>query len=120
MHLHQMFPSNFLQASDFSNGERTLIIAQFEQKDVGGQRRNLLKFRGTNKCLILNKTNARAIAKAYGPDSQNWIGKAVTLFQAQVDFRGDLVPAIRVKIPATAKQAQDRDESPFDDDMPEF
>jgi hypothetical protein len=120
MHLNQMFPSPFLQASDFSKGERTLYIAEFEQKEIGGQCKNVLRFRGANKMLILNKTNARTIARAYGPDSRSWIGKPVTLFEAQVDFRGDLVPAIRVKIPASPQQAQDQHEPPFDDDVPEL
>jgi hypothetical protein len=51
------------------------------------------------KGLVLNKTNSKVIATAYGDDSEAWQGKEIILFMALVDFRGDQVEAIRVRVP---------------------
>jgi hypothetical protein len=51
----------------------------------------------------------------YGPDTRNWVGKSITLVAAEVDFKGDLVSALRVKV--TSKQpAAPQEPPPFDDD----
>jgi len=48
--------------------------------------------------LVLNKTNARTIAKVVGsPRYAEWVGKRITLVRADVEFAGDMVEAIRVK-----------------------
>lgn len=64
------------------------------------------------KALILNKTNGKAVAKLYGKDTRTWIGKPLTLVATEVDFRGDLVDAIRVR---TAQPASA--EVPFNDEI---
>ena len=62
----------------------------------------ILSFTSGAKSLIVNKTNARSIAKALGPETNNWRGKSIVLVPSQVDFRGDIVDAIRVRPAAPA------------------
>jgi hypothetical protein len=48
--------------------------------------------------LICNKTNARSISKALGnTETRNWIGKDIILVPTEVDFRGEMVDAIRIR-----------------------
>jgi hypothetical protein len=52
-----------------------------------------------------------------------WNGKDIVLVPAQVDFRGDIVDAIRVRAATSQpqqQQAPNSDEPPFDDDLSDF
>jgi hypothetical protein len=70
---------------------------------------------------FLNKTNGRAIAKALGDETRGWAGKDIVLVPTEVDFRGDMVDAIRVRTPQPEKQqAPNSDEPPFDDELGDF
>jgi hypothetical protein len=57
----------------------------------------VLFFREEEKGLVLNKTNTTIIAKLYGDDTDDWVGKPVTLYATEVQFQGDMVDAIRVR-----------------------
>ena len=57
-------------------------------------------FEDEEKGLILNKTNGLKIAAIIGSrDTNQWVGKAVTLFPTTVEFGGDSIAAIRVRPP---------------------
>ena len=56
-------------------------------------------FSDGSKGLPLNRTNNRTIRGAYGDDTAGWSGKSIVVFQSQAEFRGRLVPALRVRIP---------------------
>jgi len=77
--------------------------------------------------LVLNKTNATAIAEDYGDDTEAWVGRGVELFVQKVAFQGKLMPAIRVRTQATpqpvvqhapAPPAPEPDAAPLNDDIP--
>jgi hypothetical protein len=97
MHVDQLYPSRFLRCSDLNGKPFRVTIAELKRVDVGGEQKVVVSFTGGTKQLILNKTNARAIAKALGDETRAWIGKDIILVPTQVDFRGDLVDAIRVR-----------------------
>lgn len=68
-----------------------------------------LKFAGKQRVLICNKTNAGLIAKYLRqPDYTAWVGQQVYLKAAKTEFRGELVPCIRVDIhpPTTVAPVQ--------------
>ena len=48
---------------------------------------------------MLNRTNNRTLRGAFGDDVDGWKGKIIVLFPTQADFRGRMVPALRVRIP---------------------
>lgn len=97
----QMFPSRFLKASDFEDGDATLIISDIREEAVGQGRDSedkwILYFEGTEKGLVLNKTNSTILAKLYGDDTDGWIGQSITLYATEVQFKDDMVEAIRVR-----------------------
>lgn len=51
-----------------------------------------------HKPMIVNSTNAKAIAKALNsPYIEDWVGKEITLYVAKIKAFGEMVDALRVK-----------------------
>jgi len=102
MNLNEAFPSAFLKAQDLNNKSVTVEIASVELTELGQGRdketKLLVSFRGKEKKLVCNKTNASTIAKLYGDDTDGWIGNKITLQPREVEFQGDMVLAIRVSL----------------------
>jgi hypothetical protein len=122
MHVDALYPSRFLRCADLNGKPRRVTIAGLKREDVGGEQKNILAFTD-EKPLILNKTNARSIARLHGDETRGWNGKDIVLVPAQVDFRGDIVDAIRVRAATSQpqqQQAPNSDEPPFDDDLSDF
>lgn len=99
MKVSQAFPSDFLKAADLDGANVRLVMAHCEMKDIGDDNKPVLHFKGKEKGLVLNKTNANNIAAEYGDDMDDWMGKEIILFTAWVDFQGKSVEAIRVRAP---------------------
>lgn len=99
MDINDAFPSKYLKASDLQGATPTLTISHVTIEEVGKDkdRRPCIYFQGHEKGVVLNKTNATNIGNAYGPNTDNWIGKPVTLFTTWVDFQGQSVEAIRIR-----------------------
>lgn len=105
MKISSAFPSKYLKAADLQDKHVTLIMSSVELEKVGMGNEDpkpVLYFTKAKKGLVLNKTNSKVITTAYGDDTDEWEGKPVTLFPAMVDFAGDTVEAIRLKIPKAA------------------
>jgi len=98
MDINSLYKSNYLKASDFPQG-RTLVIARLVIEPVGQDKEEkpVLYFRGEDRGLVLNRTNAAMIAHAHGNDTDRWPGKCVELRCEPVAFQGKVVDAIRVR-----------------------
>lgn len=129
MNIYDVFPSNYLRASDLNGRNFTLTIAEFAIESMGHgaeeEEKPVLTFEGAKKGLVLNKTNAMTIASLYGPDTDNWIGQRITLYPTNVRAFGKMQPAIRVRDampPPVAKpepeQPPAESENPFEDEGP--
>lgn len=116
MLIDQLYPSRFLRSADLNGKPMQVAISDIKREDVGGEMKVIISFTDGTKQLILNKTNARAIAKALGAETKGWIGKEITLVPTQVDFRGDLVDAIRVRA-TPAKTTTSAVTEEFNDDF---
>ena len=106
----QMFPSKYMKADDLDNGTMKLTISSLDQEQMrDGTTKFVLSFSGQKKGLVLNKTNGKALSKAFGKDSGGWIGKEIELFPVAVDFQGESTTGIRVRPPAlvTASELND-------------
>lgn len=95
---------NFLGAWDVpDDGDLILTIDHAEQNDVknerGSERKLTLHFRERDyKPMILNTTNAKAIAKAYGTHKvEMWEGKKVAIYTAKVTAFGGTTDALRIR-----------------------
>lgn len=110
-HVDLLFPSKYAKAADLRGKHVPVVIERIAPREKlmmqGGKsdQKPVVYLRGKEKGWILNKTNARAIAKVYGPEVTNWIGKTVVIMSAEVEARGEMVEAIRVSIEETRKYA---------------
>lgn len=115
MNFDEVYPSasNSLKADDLKGHEVKAVISGYEVKDFDQdgkkQQKAVLSFEGKEKTLVLNKTNGRRIADAFGSDLDGWKGNEIIMYPDKTDFGGNLVDCIRVRIPA--KEA-------FDDTIP--
>jgi hypothetical protein len=101
MKLSDLYPSKYLKASDLQGKEPMAKIREVKIEEVGSdkERKPVLYFHGSDKAMILNKTNALAIGDHYGDDVATWAGKPIVLYSAWVDFGGKSTQAIRVRVP---------------------
>jgi hypothetical protein len=111
MKLNDAFPSNYLKAEDFAEGEEKeltitkLTIEEMTARDQSKEQKPVLHFKEVDKAIVVNATNWKRIVQVTGAeDSDFWAGKKVTLYTEIVDAFGEMKPAIRVKL-ITAKQA---------------
>jgi hypothetical protein len=103
LHVDLMFPSRYLKAADFEGKSVSLTIAEVFRDKVqmaNGSKaeKYIVRFRETDKELILNKTNAKAVAKVLDePKAVNWTGSRITLKPTTCEAFGEIVPCIRVE-----------------------
>jgi hypothetical protein len=98
MDIFEQFPSKYLKASDLRGQQARVVMEQVTTEDIGQDRRAILYFKGKQKGLVLNKTNASTIAESYGQNTDGWEGKEITLYPSKTDYQGKRVDCIRLQI----------------------
>lgn len=119
MNINEAFPSKYVKAADLGGRTPTVTIGQAIIETIGTDRKLILYFYGKEKGFVLNKTNANAIAEAYGPNTDAWIGQKIVLFEAMVDFKGKNVPAIRLRAAIPVQAPQQETPAPFPEHPPQ-
>lgn len=129
--VRELFPSGFIAAEDLYNGDATLTISHVTQEGVPTPpsykpvksvtvafaemvAREKKTGRPPQK-LKLNRTNAKTIAKLYGAEVTEWVGKRVTLYATTCKLGKDTVPCIRIRDavpPPAKKQAKNQAQPP--------
>lgn len=108
-HINSLFPSQYVAAADLQQQDVNVQIQTLKFEKVGSdqEERPVLFFNGMGKGMVMNKTNARRIAKLYGSEVESWFGKWITLYESETDFAGETVPCIRVRerVPGTSLTA---------------
>lgn len=99
VNINDEFPSKFLKSADLHGQDVKVKISDVRSEDIGGDRRLIMYFAGKTRGMVLNKTNARTIADAYGDDTDQWVGADIILFSMKVDFQGRMVDGLRVRVP---------------------
>ena len=97
MKVNEAFPSEFLKADDLQDRTVKLTIDRVEMDEVGDGRKPIAYFKDAKKGLVLNVTNARAIATLAGDDMDTWTGTQIELFSTPVTFKGQVTEGIRVR-----------------------
>lgn len=113
--LNAMFPSKYLKADDLKSTtgkgfrEFSLTITGIKpevltsKNDDGSEKKEnkwVMYFKGAEKGMVVNKTNAQAISDYYGDDTDHWTGKKIILFVATVATPQGPKPGIRVRVPS--------------------
>jgi hypothetical protein len=84
------------------NQELKLTIEKVQKEQVktaeGTQECIVAYFKGGQKGMIINKTNAKIITKVVDtPFIEQWVGKSIIIYAAKVRAFGEMVEALRVK-----------------------
>lgn len=104
--INDLYPSNYLKASDLGEAQPVVTIDRVEVEPVGRgkEMKPVIYFTNKQKGMVLNKTNSKKIADIAGsPDTDDWHGVQVKLFATEVDFQGETVEAIRIKAPTATR-----------------
>jgi hypothetical protein len=98
--------SRFLKAADLKS-EKKFKIKDVTEELIGDEqeKKPALWFTNDERGLVLNKTNIRTLAGAYGDPMKDWIGKIIVVFPTMANFRGRMVDALRVRIPPPKQAA---------------
>ena len=98
MNTDQIYPSKYLKAADLDEGGMTVTIDDFAMEEVGHppEEKAVVYFKECRP-MICNKTNKNTLAALLGKETDDWIGKQVELIMMMVNFKNDVVPAIRVQ-----------------------
>lgn len=100
------FPSKYIKASDLKGLEPVVAIDRVDYELVGQQkdRKAVVYFKGKEKGLVLNKTNAMKIVQLSGSgDTDDWGGFKVKLYGTETQFQGEMVDCIRIKAAGNGK-----------------
>jgi len=102
MDVNAAFPSKYLRAADLGDAQPVVTISRVVVEAVGRdqEQKPVVYFDGKAKGVVLNKTNARAIAAVVGSsETDDWQGWQVQLYVATVEFSGESMEAIRIRAP---------------------
>jgi hypothetical protein len=107
MKISQIFPSRWLKAAELGPDGLELTIRKVTLEEVGEEREQkpVMAFDETDKKLVLNITNSKAIAALTGlDDTDAWPGHKIKLVKVKVKVSYDekTADAIRVEPPAPA------------------
>jgi hypothetical protein len=102
-HWRAMMDSPYLGSWDIPDGKDIIVtIKAVRQGEVTNAQKKtskkpLIFFEGQEKGLVANVTNCKAIARLYGDDPRDWIGKRVTIGVSETSVGGETMPCIRVR-----------------------
>lgn len=104
--IDNVFPSNYLKASDLGDASPAVTIDRVEIEAIGRNKemKPVIYFQGKEKGLVLNKTNAKKIADLTGSkDTDDWSGCRIRIYATETEFGGETVECIRIKAAGTEK-----------------
>lgn len=99
---HESVASEWLSGIDLGGRTVTVVITGVEEVTVPEPRTGkairkvAVAFKGARKRLLLNATNAKALAKLFGLETDAWAGKGVQLAPETVPAFGQMHCVVRV------------------------
>lgn len=105
MKVSSMTDSKYLKKEDLDEhgGEMTVTIDSLKKVNVARddedpEYRWTVRYRELPKPMVLNATNIKRIAKAHGDDTDDWLGKQITVYHdPDIEFGGNIVGGLRVR-----------------------
>ena len=110
MNVHDIYGSKYLTAHDLGGKSFTLTIKAVTLEEMRTHDQKVVKkmvlwFAGANKGLVANRTNAMIVAGLYGPETDSWLQRRITIYPTQVRAFGSMQDCIRVReeVPSVPK-----------------
>ncbi len=110
MDVRTLYDKEYLYAFDLQGKDVTVVIESVKGGTLVGtggksNKKPVIRFKGKEKALALNITNARVIAALYGGfDAELWLGKSITLYPTTTTFGSQTVECIRIRNTKPAKR----------------
>lgn len=98
----KFFNYKYLSGEDLEGKEHTVEIESIKEEEVEGEKGRkemclVMRMKGANKGIVLNKTNSKRIARVAGsPHIEDWIGKKIKIHGEEVSAFGTTTCAVRV------------------------
>ena len=102
-HWRKLTNPNYIGSEILQPGQELKLTIEKVQKEQvktaeGTQECIVAYFKGGQKGMIINKTNAKIITKVLDtPYIEQWSGKSIIIYAAKVRAFGEMVEALRVK-----------------------
>jgi hypothetical protein len=102
-HWKKLTNPNYIGSEILQPGQELKLTIEKVQKEQvktaeGSQECIVAYFKGGQKGMIINKTNAKIITKILDtPYIEQWAGKSIIIYAAKVRAFGEMVEALRVK-----------------------
>ena len=115
---HDSIASEWLSGLDLAGKTVNVMIATVDEVMVPEPRTGkqvckvAVTFAGAKKRLLLNATNAKSLAKLFGPETDAWSGRGVALKAENVAAFGQSYCVVRVAGAATVRMHQPATETP--------
>jgi hypothetical protein len=97
MNMTDFVNSNYIKGEDIAQNvliEATIASVKKKEFEDGGKSVLALE---DGRQVVLNQTRLKVLIGAFGPNSENWIGKPVILSRGQERYGGKPVPAVRIE-----------------------
>jgi hypothetical protein len=105
----EMYDSKWLRCADLEGEDRVMTIEKVKAGTVGqgedAEAKPIIWFVGVRTPFAANKTNGKTISNLYGRDTENWVGKSVTLFPTTTEYGGEMVECIRIRPEVPGRKA---------------
>lgn len=100
--ISEEFNNNFIKAEELDRPITFTIdeveIVEFNEDGGGKKKKVVVTFKGKDrKKLVLNATRREVMVELFGDDTDDWIGRKVTLNKGKTMFAGKRVDTIEVK-----------------------
>jgi len=119
MDINSTFPSRWIKATDLGSKSHAVTIQRVTMEEFqDGTSKPAIWFHGKEKGMILNKTNATAIADVLGGETDAWTDKAIEIFSMKVQGPNGLTDGIRVRVPEPKAKTIDTTPDDLNDDIP--
>jgi hypothetical protein len=96
----QLYPGRFLKSGELLGKKVTVTIADVAIDELEGEKgkkvQGIIFLTGTDKQIVLNKTNGLCLKGMFGRKLSDWTGKRITLYQDKTRLGADTVDCIRI------------------------
>ena len=116
------FASKYIKSNDLGGQRHKLQIMSVTIEEIAdGEQKPVMRFIGRKKGMVLNKTNATALAAAFGDDTITWQGRSIELLAMPTMFQGKQVMGL-VCLPILEQEqvSPSRTAEPLFDDQAQF
>ena len=113
MNADLLYPSKYIKCADLNGKDVTKTIKKVAIDTLvrqGGakEKKPVIWFSDTEKILVMNRTNCKSIIAMYGKETDNWIGRKITLYPTKAMFGADEVDCVRVRVTKPETKAAEK------------